>query len=106
MEQLSRDEVICVFLFHCSHIEITLEVRSVGTRMETSRDVTIAITVITAGVTVVAAAAAAAAAAIPTAIATATAITVTIIPDIEKYWLKNRYARLCYRCKEGGAHFR
>ena len=72
--------------------------------METSRDVTIAITVITAGVT--AAAAAAAAAAIPTVIATATAITVTIIPDIEKYWLKNRYARLCYRCKEGGAHFR
>ena len=102
MEQLSRDEVICVFLFHCSHIEITLEAPSVGTRMETSRDVTIAITVITAGVTAVAAAAAA----IPTAIATATAITVTIIPDIEKYWLKNRYARLCYRCKEGGAHFR
>lgn len=102
MEQLSRDEVICVFLFHCSHIEITLEVRSVGTRTETSRDVTIAITVITAGVT----AAAAAAAAIPTVIATATAITVTIIPDIEKYLLKNRYARLCYRCKEGGAHFR
>lgn len=102
MERLSRDEVICAFLSHCSHIEITLEARSVGTRMETSRDVTIAITVITAGVTAVAAAAAA----IPTAIATATAITVTIIPDIEKYWLKNRYARLCYRCKEGGAHFR
>ena len=102
MEQLSRDEVICAFLSHCSHIEITLEARSVGTRMETSRDVTIAITVITAGVTAVAAAVAA----IPTAIATATAITVTIIPDIEKYWLKNRYARLCYRCKEGGAHFR
>lgn len=102
MERLSRDEVICAFLSHCSHIEITLEARSVGTRMETSRDVTIAITVITAGVTVVAAAVAA----IPTAIATATAITVTIIPDIEKYWLKNRYARLCYRCKEGGAHFR
>lgn len=102
MERLSRDEVICAFLSHCSHIEITLEVRSVGTRMETSRDVTIAITVITAGVTAVAAAAAA----IPTAIATTTAITVTIIPDIEKYWLKNRYARLCYRCKEGGAHFR
>lgn len=102
MERLSRDEVICAFLSHCSHIEITLEARSVGTRMETSRDVTIAITVITAGVT----AAAAAAAAIPTVIATATAITVTIIPDIEKYWLKNRYARLCYRCKEGGAHFR
>lgn len=106
MERLSRDEVICAFLSHCSHIEITLEARSVGTRMETSRDVTIAITVITAGVTAVAAAAAAAAAAIPTVIATATAITVTIIPDIEKYWLKNRYARLCYRCKEGGAHFR
>lgn len=104
MERLSRDEVICAFLSHCSHIEITLEARSVGTRMETNRDVTIAITVITAGVTVVAAAAAAAA--IPTVIATATAITVTIIPDIEKYWLKNRYARLCYRCKEGGAHFR
>lgn len=102
MERLSRDEVICVFLSHCSHIEITLEAPSVGTRMETNRDVTIAITVITAGVTAVAAAAAA----IPTAIATATAITVTIIPDIEKYWLKNRYARLCYRCKEGGAHFR
>ena len=102
MERLSRDEVICAFLSHCSHIEITLEARSVGTRMETSRDVNIAITVITAGVT----AAAAAAAAIPTVIATATAITVTIIPDIEKYWLKNRYARLCYRCKEGGAHFR
>lgn len=102
MERLSRDEVICAFLSHCSHIEITLEARSVGTRMETSRDVTIAITVITAGVTAVAAAVAA----IPTAIATATAITVTIIPDIEKYWLKNRYARLCYRCKEGGAHFR
>ena len=100
MERLSRDEVICVFLSHCSHIEITLEAPSVGTRMETNRDVTIAITVITAGVTVVAAAA------IPTVIATATAITVTIIPDIEKYWLKNRYARLCYRCKEGGAHFR
>ena len=102
MERLSRDEVICAFLSHCSHIEITLEARSVGTRMETSRDVTIAITVIPAGVTAVAAAVAA----IPTAIATATAITVTIIPDIEKYWLKNRYARLCYRCKEGGAHFR
>lgn len=102
MERLSRDEVICAFLSHCSHIEITLEARSVGTRMETSGDVTIAITVITAGVTAVAAAVAA----IPTAIATATAITVTIIPDIEKYWLKNRYARLCYRCKEGGAHFR
>lgn len=102
MERLSRDEVICAFLSYCSHIETTLEAHSVGTRMETSRDVTIAITVITAGVTAVAAAAAA----IPTAIATATAITVTIIPDIEKYWLKNRYARLCYRCKEGGAHFR
>ena len=99
MERLSRDEVICAFLSHCSHIEITLEARSVGTRMETSRDVTIAITVITAGVT-------AAAAAAVILFATATAITVTIIPDIEKYWLKNRYARLCYRCKEGGAHFR
>lgn len=70
--------------------------------MGTNRDVTIAITVITAGVTVVAAAVAA----IPTAIVIATAITVTVIPDIEKYLLKNRYARLCYRCKEGGAHFR
>lgn len=102
MERLSRDEVICAFLSHRSHIEITLETPSAGTRMGTNRDVTIAITVITAGVTVVAAAVAA----IPTAIVIATAITVTVIPDIEKYLLKNRYARLCYRCKEGGAHFR